>query len=85
MAIDAQSMLAAANCYECYAANPYMLSLIELGLLRQTLLATNPNAVVDPQGLLALAKCYECYAPNEYTLGLMKLALLNQLATNTAA
>lgn len=82
--IDAQSLLAASNCYACYAANPFMLSLIELGLLRQTLLAANPNATVDPQGLLEIAKCYECYGSNDYTLGLMKLALLKQIADNTA-
>lgn len=84
MATDAQTLLAEAKCFECYAANPYMLSLIELALLRQMLLATNASATVDPQGLLALAKCYECYGPNQYTLNLMKLALLQQLVAATA-
>lgn len=84
MALDAQSALAAANCYECYAANPYMLGLIELGLLRQMLLTINPSADVSPQTLMAQARCYECYAPNDYSLGLLKLALLNQLVTNTS-
>lgn len=77
-------MLAAASCYQCYSANPFMLSMIELGLLRQTLLVMNPSAIVDAQGLLDLAKCYQCFGPNDYTLGLMKLALLKQIADNTA-
>ena len=32
---DPQALLAATKCYACYAASPYMLDLIELGLLAQ--------------------------------------------------
>lgn len=82
MATDAQTLLEASNCYACYAANPFMLSMIELGLLRQLLLQGNPSADTSPQALLEYSKCYQCYAANDYMLNLMKLALLDQIAGN---
>lgn len=80
MATDAQTLLSEASCYQCFGPNEYTLTLIELALLRQILLASNSGATVDAQGLLDIAKCYECFAPNPYALQLMKLALLKQLA-----
>ncbi len=79
MATDAQTLLTEAQCFECFAANGYMLNLMKLSLLRQILLVQNPMADTTPQALLAAAKCYECYAGNDYALKLMELALLGQI------
>ncbi len=79
MATDAQTLLTEAECFECFAANGYMLNLMKLSLLRQILLAQNPMADTTPQALLAAANCYTCYAGNDYALKLMELALLAQI------
>jgi hypothetical protein len=79
MATDPQTLIDASKCYECYGASNYNLELIELGLLRQILLASNPVADTTPQTLLAAAKCYACYATSNYSLGLLRLALLVQI------
>lgn len=79
MAVDAQTLLTEAQCYECFASNGYMLNLMKLSLLRQILLAQNPMADTTPQALLAAANCYTCYAGNDYALKLMELALLAQI------
>ena len=81
MATDANSLLAQASCYSCYASNNFTLQLMQLALLRQTVLAVNPMADTSPQTLLAQAKCFECFAPNPYALKLMELALLAQLVS----
>ena len=84
MATDAQTLLAQASCYSCFASNSYTLGLMKLALLRQAVLALSPMADTSPQALLAAAKCFECYGPNDYTLRLMELALLAQLSSGGA-
>jgi hypothetical protein len=81
-ATDPQSLLASANCYLCYANSGNMLALLRVALLRQILLASNPNAVTDPQTLLQQANCYLCYANSPNYLQLLEVALLAQISTN---
>jgi hypothetical protein len=71
---DAQTLIASANCYNCYGDY----ALIKLGLLRQMLLNLNPVADVTPQTLIASANCYNCYGNFELIeLGLLA-AIINQ-------
>lgn len=57
------------------------MELMKLALLRQILLAMNPNAAVDPQSLLQQAACYDCNG-NPGMWKLMELALLAQISAN---
>lgn len=82
MATDAQTLLEETTCYQCNAANGYSLEMIKLGLLRQLLLANNPNAMTDAKSLLQAASCYQCYAANSYMLKMLELGLLQQLVLN---
>lgn len=75
-ATDSQSLLAAANCYQCFSSNPYSQMLAKLALLKQILLTLDPMADTSPQALLSQANCFTCYGNNPYTLTLMELALL---------
>lgn len=81
MATDAQSLLAAANCYQCFAANEYMLDLMIVARLAQIAQELNPAVDVTPQTILAQAKCFQCYASNEYMLDLMRLQLWATVAS----
>jgi hypothetical protein len=71
-ATDPQSLINAANCYNCFD----MPKLLKLGLLRQILLVLNPMAATDPQSLLNQAQCYSCYRDQA---DLLELALLAQI------
>jgi len=75
VATDPQSLLGAVQCYDCYLAQ---YNLLKLALLRQILLAQNPNAATDPQSLLNQAACYSCFSSQ---WALMELALLAQIST----
>lgn len=79
-ATDSQSLLAAANCYQCFSSNPYSQMLAKLALLKQILLTLDPMADTSPQALLSQANCFTCYGNNPYTLTLMELALLVNIA-----
>lgn len=85
MATDAQSLLTAAECYQCYGASGYMLTLMKLGLLQQFVRAVNPMADTSPQALLSQAQCYDCNGGSLYSLQLMELALLAQIAAGGTA
>lgn len=78
----AKTLLAAAACYQCNAANSYELQMIKLALLKQILLAQNAMADTTPQTLLKQASCYSCYASNAYMLEMIELALLQQIVIN---
>jgi hypothetical protein len=80
VATDPQSLLTAAQCYDCFGSSTYMLDLMKVALLAQISLAKNPANNVTPQGLLAAANCYQCFGASEYMLKLMELALLAQIA-----
>lgn len=75
----AQSLLSAANCFECYGG---VWDLIELELLYRMLTFTQLHAGQSasprpsPQSLLATANCYNCYG--DWTL--LELGLLLRLA-----
>lgn len=77
-ATDPATLLASANCYQCYQGTD---TLMMLALLRQIVLNGNPMADVSPQALLEQAKCYRCYQGTEW---LLILALLSQIASGTA-
>jgi hypothetical protein len=77
IATDPQTLLAAANCYQCFGATPYQLQLMKLALLADIVKSNNAMAATDPQSLLASANCYQCFASNPFMLQLMELALLN--------
>lgn len=77
----AQTLLAAAKCFQCNGGDEYSLLLMKLSLLRQLVLAVNPMADTTPQTLLAQAKCFQCYATSPYMLLLMELALLQSLVS----
>lgn len=79
-ATDSQTLLDAAKCYQCFAANGYSVELMKLAILQQILLASNAAADVSPQGLLQQASCYQCYASNDYMLKLIELGLLAKIA-----
>ncbi len=85
MATDAQSLISQANCYECFAVNPYTARLMQLALLKQIVLNGNPMADTSPQTLLTNAQCFECYATSPYLLQLMELSLLVQITNNSSA
>lgn len=64
MATDPQSLLDEASCYQCYAASPQMLLLMELALLAQIVAAggggggggsTNTNLLYDDVAALPAA------------------------------
>lgn len=77
MATDPQTLFGQTACYACYMDGGQV-SLLELALLRQIVLAKNAGADVTPGTLLNQASCYACYAtPGQ--LQLMKLALLAQI------
>jgi hypothetical protein len=76
VATDPQSLLNAANCYNCNTPGEWQL--MRLALLRQILLASNPMAATDPQSLLNQAACYNCYLSQ---WALLELSLLSQIAT----
>src|SRR5580704_9427005 len=82
MPTDPQSLLSAAGCYDCYGGSPGMQGLLRLALLRQILLAQNPNAMTDPQSLLTQANCYACYANSPGMVALLELGLLAQISSN---
>lgn len=79
MDFDASALLDQVKCYQCYASNQYSLQLMELAVLKQILLAVNPNAVTDAKTLLNQATCYQCYSANEYSLRLIETSLLVQV------
>lgn len=85
MATDAQTLMAEANCFSCYAATPYALQLMKLSLLSQLVTQGDPMADVTPQALMAQASCFNCYASNPYMLQLMELALLAQVVNGGGA
>jgi hypothetical protein len=77
MATDPATLLADAKCYDC-AGLPWQL--FQLGLLRQLVLLSMPNADVSPQGLMNQASCYSCMTPGEWQL--MSLSLLALLVNS---
>jgi hypothetical protein len=81
MALDAQSLVTAANSYN---RSPGEMQLIKLGLLQQTLLGLNPTADVTAQALIAVARDYERSSGEQ---ALIELGLLKQilLVLNPAA
>lgn len=50
-----------------------------VSLVRQWVLALNPNAMTDSQTLLQQAACHGCNASNPYELQLMLVALMIQV------
>jgi hypothetical protein len=83
MASDPQSLLTQAQCYQCYASDRGMMTLLKLALLQQIVLAQNPGAATDAQSLLTAANCFSCYGANPGLMMLLKLALLQE--TDVAA
>ena len=77
---SAQTLLAAASCYQCNTPNAYGLGMIKLGLLRQILLSLNSMADTTAQTLLSAASCYQCYSANPYMLQMIELGLLQTIA-----
>lgn len=75
-ATDPQTLMASAACYEC-GADPYVLQLYKLALLRQILLASNPAAMTDPQSLISQSSCFACLPPGQ--LLILEVALLAQI------
>jgi hypothetical protein len=75
-AIDTNVLLDETKCYACLGMS--IAQLLELGLLRRTLIARVPTADVTMQGLMTYAKCYACYGASSFEL--LKLALLDQIS-----
>jgi hypothetical protein len=75
-AIDSNLLFDETKCYACLGMS--MAQLLELGLLRRTLLARSPNADVSMQGLMTYATCYGCYGASSFEL--LKLALLDLIS-----
>lgn len=67
--------MALANCYE--ATPPHQWQLMQLGLLRQLVLAANPMADTSPSALMQQAACYTALPPGFWPL--LQLALLKLL------
>lgn len=76
MVTDANSLLSEVACYNCVGLGGVG-KLIELGLLRQILLALNPMADTSTNALLETVGCYNCLLPGQQTL--IGLALLKQI------
>ena len=75
-AIDTNTLLEETKCYACLGMS--VAELLELGLLRRTLIAANPAADTSMQGLMTYATCYACYGASNFQL--LKLALLDQIS-----
>lgn len=75
-AIDSNVLLDETKCYACLGMS--IAQLLELGLLRRTLIAANPAADTTMQGLMTYAKCYACYGASSFEI--LQLALLDQIA-----
>lgn len=56
------------------------LAIIEIGLLKQILLAMDPNAMTDPSEILEEMRCYSCLSESQ--LNLISINLLSQIAEN---
>lgn len=54
---------------------------MRLAMLRDIVLAGNPNAMTDPQSLMTQANCFSCFS-NASMGDLMELALLAQIVQN---
>lgn len=76
MPTDPATLIAEANCFNCYPGAG-TIALMKLALLRQIVITLNPMADTSPQALLAQANCYRCYQGME---PLLELALLAQIA-----
>lgn len=79
-AIDPASLLSSAGCYNCFGPLTTT-QLMRLALLRDIVLAGNPNAMTDPQSLMTQANCFSCFS-NASMGDLMELALLAQIVQN---
>jgi hypothetical protein len=78
MAIDAQTLLGEAKCYECYG--PLTLAqMLALALERRILLSLDPDANVSANALLEYAKCDLCFTEGS-TFDAMEMALLDQIS-----
>jgi hypothetical protein len=75
MATDSQTLLAAANCYQCYSGNTN-----ELLLIIASLLAANAPGPTDAKTLLGNSFCTECYSANTQELLLIIAGLLKNIA-----
>jgi hypothetical protein len=71
---DPASLLAQAQCYDC-AGLPWQL--LQLGLLKQLVLLSNPVADLSPQALMNQVSCYACLSPGQWQL--LSLAMLSLL------
>lgn len=76
-AIDSDTLLSEAKCYECYGPLTQA-ELLSLALERRWLLSLSPGANVTPAFLVDYAKCFGCLGASMYDL--MELALLDQIA-----
>lgn len=77
---DPASLLSSAGCYNCFGPLTTT-QLMRLALLRDIVLAGNPNAMTDPQSLMSQANCFSCFS-NASMGDLMELALLAQIVQN---
>lgn len=75
MATDRNTLLAETACYSCTSAG--VVKVLELGLLRQILLALDPMADTSVNTLLASVPCYACLPAGQQAL--IGLALLKQI------
>jgi len=78
MATSVQSLMPAAACYQCYGPlSPF--ELLQIALLRQTSLDTDPANDVSPQGLISQGACFSCGGLAS-TGQIMILVLLRQIS-----
>ncbi len=81
MATDVNTLMAEAACLGCTNSEQVNRTL-ELALLRQILLQSDPGADTTPATLLEDAKCYACLTQKDREV--IGLALLDRIATAVA-